>query len=90
MADNDNSPLSEAQPDSFQELFERINEKLAMGLPEQIDISDIAKMVDVLRNQRKVFLSEQDRLGRAPPARRKAKPQSVQQALEVEVDDLDI
>ena len=77
------SPLAEADPNSLDLLFERINSKLCLGLPELITDDDLMPVVLALREARKKFLIEQDRLGKAPPAKRKAKVESVQQAIDL-------
>lgn len=77
------SPLAEADPNSLDILFERINSKLCLGLPELITDDDLMPVVLALREARKKFLVEQDRLGKAPPAKRKPKIESVQQAIDL-------
>jgi hypothetical protein len=75
------SPLSEAQPESLDLLFERINEKLVAGLPEAITDADMLPVVNALRADRLRFIQAQDKLGRAPPAPRKTKPKGVADAI---------
>jgi len=84
------SPLKEADPQALQILFDRVNDKLVTGVPESITDEDIMPLVKIFRDDRKVFLSEQDRLGRAPGKKRQAKPTSVAQVIQdINVDDLD-
>ena len=86
---NGDSPLKEADPNSLQILFDRVNDKLIMGLPEAITDEDLMPLVKIFRDDRKTFLVEQDRLGKAP-GRRKAKPTSVAEVVQdINVDDLD-
>ena len=83
------SPLKEADPNSLQILFDRVNDKLIAGVPEAITDDDIMPIVKIFREDRKIFLSEQDKLGRAP-GKRKARPTSVAQVIQdINVDDLD-
>ena len=74
------SPLTEADPLSLDELFNRVNDKLIAGLPESISTDETAPLVKILREKRVTFLSEQDKLGKAPPVARKKKPTSVADA----------
>lgn len=86
------SPLAEADPNSIDLLFERINSKLVQGLPDLITDDDLMPVVLALREARKKFLVEQDRLGKAPPAKRKPRVESIQLELQnivaVAIDDL--
>lgn len=75
------SPLAEAEVLSLDTLFDRINDKLIAGMPETITSDDTTPIVNVLREQRLKFLAEQDKLGRAPAAPRKRKPDGVADAL---------
>lgn len=74
------SPLTEADPLSLDELFNRVNDKLIAGLPEAISVDDTAPLVKILREKRVTFLSEQDKIGKAPPVARKKKPTSIADA----------
>lgn len=85
------SPLAEADANSLQLLFDRVNEKLIRGMPETIDNdTEIMPIVLRLREERLRFLAEQDRLGRAPAAPRKAKPKSVADAIAIQISDDDL
>lgn len=84
------SPLAEADPLSLDELFNRVNRKLILGVPERLTNADVDPMCAMLRAKRMEFLSEQDRLGRAPTAPRKAKPKSVAEAVAVTISEDDL
>lgn len=75
------SPLAEVDPNSLDELFDRINLKLTGGMPELITDEDLEPLISALRAQRSKFILEQDKLGKAPPAPRKAKPKSIAQVI---------
>jgi hypothetical protein len=73
------SPLSEAEPTSIDELVGRIDEYLALGqIPEPTDPA-IVKIVDFLQAQRAKFL-ELD-AAKPPKGMRKPKPAGVAQVL---------
>jgi hypothetical protein len=55
------NPLSEASPESLDDLFDAINSKLVAGLPESITEADITPVVGALRARRLRFLQEQER-----------------------------
>jgi hypothetical protein len=85
------SPLLETDPLSLDELFDRVNSKLAAGLPEAIAEADLDKIVAKLRAQRERYVLEGERAPRkaTSSARRNAKPaKSIAEALEVSLDDL--
>lgn len=91
MPDPTPSPLSEVDPNSINDLFERVNNKLVMGMPEAITDEDIMPLVNTLLSQRKTFLSEQDRLGRAPSAKKKTGPvKSVAEVIhQIDIEELE-
>ncbi len=53
------SPLYEADPESLDELFRRIDAKLILGLPQEITESNIAKVVEYYRKERIRFVQDQ-------------------------------
>lgn len=79
------NPLEEISPHSLDELFQRINDKLAMGLPEAIEETDIEKMVDIFTLRSAQFLAEQSAKNAQEPRKRasKAKPQNLSEALDL-------
>lgn len=82
------SPLAEASPQSLDELYDRINRKLAQGLVLDIYDGDIQALTADLRAQRLRWVQEQQR-GDARPKRRT--PRSVSEALnQVSAKDVEI
>ena len=53
------SPLSEAKPDSLDELFSRIDRNLVLGMPHEITETDISRVVDYYRELRVKFVQDQ-------------------------------
>jgi hypothetical protein len=53
------SPLSEAKPDSLDELFSRIDRNLVLGMPEAVTEKDIDRVVDYYRELRVKFVQDQ-------------------------------
>jgi hypothetical protein len=53
------SPLSEAKPDSLDELFSRIDRNLVLGMPEAVTETDINRVVDYYRELRVKFVQDQ-------------------------------
>ena len=80
------SPLSEADPHSLDELFERINQKLISGMPESITDDDLKPVIIALRAQRVKHLQDQATKAAKPPKTRQAKPTSVASAIATIVD----
>lgn len=54
-----NSPLLEANSESLDELFTRIDKKLILGLPQEITDSDISRVVAYYRKERERFIVDQ-------------------------------
>jgi len=83
-------PLSEADPQSLDDLFDAVNAKLVAGMPESITDADIIPVVAALRAQRLKFLQDQDRKASAGPRRSGAgeKRPTVKQVLDAA--DIDI
>lgn len=73
------SPLAEASPQSLDELYDRINRKLAQGLVLDIYDGDIQAITADLRAQRLRWMQEQQR-GDVRPRRKT--PRSVNEALD--------
>lgn len=67
MADIVGSPLLEADPNSLQELFDRVNLKLAAGLPEEITDDMLEPMVLRLRKQRQDYILNGETKPKAAP-----------------------
>jgi hypothetical protein len=86
----DNSPLKEADPLSLDILFERINQKLAAGLPEQITDDELFPVVLALRKQRSLKIEKDLQKLADGPKTRKAKPKTIQEALIVQVGEDDL
>lgn len=79
MDENGNDkPIREADPQSLAILWERVTEKLVLGLPDEIEDSDIAAMVKNIRAQRHRWEAEADA---KPPRSPRKKPGSVAEAL---------
>lgn len=53
------SPLTEADPESLDELFSRIDKKLVLGLPKEITDQDIQRVVDYYTFERIRFVQDQ-------------------------------
>jgi len=74
------SPLQEAD-ESIDELWLRIDRKLALGLPAEITDGDIQRVVDYNLKMRRKFIETEEQGKRAgtgmPRASRKAAPKSV-------------
>jgi hypothetical protein len=91
--DNGESPLSQVDPQSLDIYFERVNNKLVMGVPETIsDEDDLSPMVAILRAKRLTFLQEEAKKIAAGPRRRSPKKAtSVAQVIQdlSELDELD-
>lgn len=75
------SPLSEADPESLDELFRRIDLKLAKGMPREITDVEIDRVVDYLRKQRVRFVEEQAQNIKPTRAAGAKKPRNVKEAL---------
>ena len=58
-SDLQTSPLSEAEPESLDELFSRIDSKLVLGIPKEITEDDISRVVDYYRDLRVKFVQDQ-------------------------------
>lgn len=86
----DSNPLAEADPFSLEEQFDRINAKLAAGMPEAIDEADLLAVVLRLRAARLHFNQEDQR---KPPRSTKGTPRRAPKAAaellaDVSIDDL--
>ena len=53
------SPLSEADPESLDELFSRIDKNLILGMPEEIKEKDISRVVEYYHTLRSKFVQDQ-------------------------------
>jgi hypothetical protein len=86
------SPLLEADPLSLDELFARVNQGLAAGLPEEIDDSALEGVIARLRAQREKYVleGEQPKPAKRAAGKRGSKPvTSIAQALDdSELDEL--
>lgn len=84
--DNPTSPLSEATPDSVDELLDRINSAMAEGLPEKITDETLRKVIDLYRAQAYRFQQdEENKPRRAAPGTKTPKPKPL-----AEIIDLDL
>lgn len=78
------SPLSEAKPDSLDELFSRIDKNLVLGMPDEIKEDDIEKVVDYYRALRVKFVQDQANFikpGRKALPNSQSSKQSIAEAL---------
>lgn len=53
------SPLAEAQASSIDELMERIDSKLVLGMPKEIEWKDVEDLAQYLFSQRRLFVQLQ-------------------------------
>ena len=54
-----NSPLWEADPKAIDRLMERIDSKLVIGMPKEIEWQDVEDLANYLFSQRKLFVQLQ-------------------------------
>jgi len=73
------SPLSEATPDSVDELLDRINQHMADGMPERVTDADLELAVNVFRAQAFRWAQEEQQI----KTTRRRKPQA--QVIDVEI-----
>jgi hypothetical protein len=77
------SPLLEVDPMSVDELWSRIDRKLALGLPNEVTNDDLRRVVEYnLANRRKFIADQQAGLRAGPSGPRKSKPRSAKEAME--------
>lgn len=80
-----NSPLREIDRDSLHELFQRMNDYLTRGLPEEIPDQDLDEIIAVYRARRSTFSAEQEKKSQRPKRRARV---SVATALATALDGL--
>lgn len=85
-----NSPLTEAEPESINEFFNRIDKKLTQNIPREITDSEIDDVVDWLLTRRKIFNEEQQAGIKAGPkgtgsrgGKKASAPKTVKEALNI-------
>lgn len=81
------SPLQESDPNSLDELFKRIDEKLVLGLPREISEFEIERVVSYYLRERERFIYEQAH--NIKPTRGKS-GLSKAEIIKVATDELDI
>lgn len=64
-----NSPLQEADPKAIDRLMDRIDSKLVIGMPKEIEWQDVEDLAQYLFSQRRLFVQLQ--LENIKPSRKK-------------------
>lgn len=87
------SPINEADPYSIDEQFDRINNKLAAGMPETITEADLLPVVNRLRAQRHHFSQETEKRAEArrkggTKKTRTTPAKSIAEALTLDMDEI--
>ena len=77
---DDKSPLYEADPDSLGELFARIDKKLVLGIPREINEFEIESVVEYYLKERVRFMYDLEHNIKTP-RERKSKPSTLSEAL---------